>query len=594
MSKITKTKHDKRVNAYPRMLGKTKDEKGIALVMTMLLGAILLAGVSALMVRQLTARKLVAAESYRQMAETAANNGLNQILSMLNNNNKDEYRGYLLGLSNVEDNGNSQNNFLWKKINTEQSPILHEICTDTSKGLPDHSGGTNKIWPTDALVEQTIQGVSSIRDDGKEELNSYYRLRSYKNPPKSDQLDNGEAKFIIEGLVQRKGMAEGQYLARARLERSLKVEAAVLKKREEDWAVLFAHNYQLGKTTVNGNGLITWAVPDSEAAMISNDCKTNNLAARISNNSSAQLQQKIWPVTNQNLQSNSTKTLFELKGNIDRRSYNSQKRIWRIDDTNSYQTGWNNYSRNSVCKQSRWRGLFPICERIDDGSDPTLQSDYNSIVKNVWDFYGRPQQYNGWEIVLSQDEFCPGKSGDCHIYIEHLNLETSKLYIENDKRPVILHLTTPSQNSNKPSGSNGTFKLSNTALICGVNQGQKTCNQKPERLIIVSDHDIKSPNKETSCSSPSYPLKVAGSSLPHAFLMLRKGSIELTANTSLNGAIWSHNICANNNALTVSIPSKFMEKMYSLWDWKNKNFAGLGRSVSRAIRGSGYDTFQRF
>jgi hypothetical protein len=594
MSKITKTKHDKRVNAYPRMLGKTKDEKGIALVMTMLLGAILLAGVSALMVRQLTARKLVAAESYRQMAETAANNGLNQILSMLNNNNKDEYRGYLLGLSNVEDNGNSQNNFLWKKINTEQSPILHEICTDTSKGLPDHSGGTNKIWPTDALVEQTIQGVSSIRDDGKEELNSYYRLRSYKNPPKSDQLDNGEAKFIIEGLVQRKGMAEGQYLARARLERSLKVEAAVLKKREEDWAVLFAHNYQLGKTTVNGNGLITWAVPDSEAAMISNDCKTNNLAARISNNSSAQLQQKIWPVTNQNLQSNSTKTLFELKGNIDRRSYNSQKRIWRIDDTNSYQTGWNNYSRNSVCKQSRWRGLFPICERIDDGSDPTLQSDYNSIVKNVWDFYGRPQQYNGWEIVLSQDEFCPGKSGDCHIYIEHLNLETSKLYIENDKRPVILHLTTPSQNSNKPSGSNGTFKLSNTAMLCGVNQGQKTCNQKPERLIIVSDHDIKSPNKETSCSSPSYPLKVAGSSLPHAFLMLRKGSIELTANTSLNGAIWSHNICANNNALTVSIPSKFMEKMYSLWDWKNKNFAGLGRSVSRAIRGSGYDTFQRF
>ena len=328
--------------------------------------------------------------------------------------------------------------------------------------------------------------------------------------------------------------------------------------------------------------------------MISKDCKTSNLLARISNTTNAQLQQKIWPVTNQKLQSNSTKTLFELKGNVDRRTSNSQERIWRIDDTNSYQTGWQNHSRNSVCKQSRWRGLFPICERIDDGSDPTLQSDYYSIVKNVWDFYHRPQLYQGWEIVLSQEEFCPGKSGDCHIYIEHLNLETSKLYIENDKRPVILHLTTPSQNSNKPSGSNGTFKLSNTALLCGVNQGQKICNQKPERLIIVSDHDIKSPNIETSCSSPSYPLKIAGSSLPHAFLMLRKGSIELTANTSLNGAIWSHNICANNNALTISIPSKFMEKVYNLWDWKNKNFAGLGRSVSRAIRGSGYDTFQRF
>ncbi len=60
-------------------------------------------------------------------------------------------------------------------------------------------------------------------------------------------------------------MVEGQYLARARLERSLKVEAAVLKKRADDWAVLFAHDYQLGKTTVNGNGLITWAVQEGNA-----------------------------------------------------------------------------------------------------------------------------------------------------------------------------------------------------------------------------------------------------------------------------------------------------------------------------------------
>ena len=573
---------------------RSKDEQGIALVMTMLMGATLLSGVSALMVRQLMARKLVASESYRQMAETAANNGLNQILSSLNDNNKENYRGYLLGLSNVEDTNNSQNDFLWKKVNTDQSPIFHEICTDTSKGLPNHPGGSNKAWPTDALEEQTIQGSSSIRDEGKEDLHSYYRLRSYKNPPKSDQLDNGEAKFIIEGLVQRKGMVEGQYLARARLERSLKVEAAVLKKRQEDWAILFAHNYKLGKTTIRGNGLITWSVPDSDAGMISKDCKTSNLTARISNETNSQLQQRIWPVTNQSLKSNSTKTLFELKGNVDKRASSSQKRIWRIDDTNSYQTGWRNYSKNSVCKQSRWRGLFPICERIDDGSNPTLQSDYYSVVKNVWDFYQRPYLYKGWEIVLSQEEFCPGKSGDCHIYIEHLNLETSKVYIENDKRPVILHLTTPSQDSSKPSGSNGTFKLSNTALLCGVNQGQKTCNQKPERLIIVSDHDIKSPNTDTTCGSTSYPLKIAGSSLPHAFVMLRKGSVELTAKTNLNGAIWSHNICANNNALNITIPVKFMEKMYNSWDWKNKNFAGLGRSVSRAIRGSGYDTFQRF
>ncbi len=577
-----------------RSSGKFREEEGIALIMTMLLGAILLAGVSALMVRQLTARKLVASESYRQLAETAANNGLNQILSELNHDSTDQYRGYLLGLSNIEDTSNSQNNYLWEKVNTEKSPIFHEICTDTSKGLPDHPGGTNKFWPTDAIEEQTLQGTKSIRDDGKKELHSYYRLRSYKNPPKSDQLDNGEAKFIIEGLVKRKGMVEGQYLARARLERSLKVEAAVLKKRAEDWAILFAHDYQLGKTSINGKGLITWAIQEGNAESISKDCGTKNLINHISNNKNSKIQTRIWPVTNQNLQSASTKTLFELKGNIDRRSAGSQKRIWRIDDTNSYQTGKDNYRKNSVCKRSRQRGLLPICERIDDGSDPTLQSDYESIVTNLQDFYKQPNNYKGWEIVLSQKDFCPGKSGDCHIYIEHLNLETSKVYIENDKRPVILHLTTPSQDSNQISRSNGTFQLSNLALLCGVNEGKKICNKKPERLIIVSDHDIKSPDNATSCSSKSYPLKIAGSSLPHAFLMLRKGTMELTANTKLNGAIWSHNICANNNELSVTIPPKFMEKMYGMWDWKNKNFSGLGRSISRAIRGSGYDTFQRF
>ena len=588
MIKINKKRLFQPKNSSSGLVRRSKDEQGIALVMTMLLGATLLSGVSALMVRQLMARKLVASESYRQMAETAANNGLNQILSTLNDNNKENYRGYLLGLSNVEDMSNSQNNFLWKKVNTEKSPIFHEICTDTSRGLPAHPGGSNKMWPTDALEEQTIQGISSIRDDGKEELHSYYRLRSYKNPPKSNQLDNGEAKFIIEGMVQRKGMVEGQYLARARLERSLKVEAAVLKKREEDWAVLFANNYKLGKTTISGNGLITWGVPDSDAAMISKDCKTSNLTARISNKSNSQLQQRIWPVTNQSLQSNSTKTLFELKGNIDRRSSNSQKRLWRIDDTNSW-PGGRDY-RQSVCYDARgviWAGrYFKICERLDDGSSPIVN---NKTVKASYNY-----PYIESDIVLTQNEFCPNRLGECHIYIEHLNLTKTNLYVENDKRPVVLHLVTPEEGQNNQRGSQGLFNLSSNAQLCGVNQGQKTCNQKPERLIVMSDHDIKSPNKETSCGSTSYPLKIAGSSLPHAFLLLRKGSLELTAKTNLNGAIWSHNICANNNALSITIPTKFMEKVYYLWDWKNKNFAGLGRSVSRAIRGSGYDTFQRF
>ena len=92
----------------------------------------------------------------------------------------------------------------------------------------------------------------------------------------------------------------------------------------------------------------------------------------------------------------------------------------------------------------------------------------------------------------------------------------------------------------------------------------------------------------------SFPLKISGRSLPYAFLHLRQGTVNLTNSTALTGAIWAQNICAKNHQLSVSIPDQFMEKNYDLWGWKNKNFGGFGRSVSRAIRGSGYDTFQRF
>ena len=44
--------------------------------------------VSALMTRNIMTKSIAASESYKQIAENAANNGLNQILSELNNDQK--------------------------------------------------------------------------------------------------------------------------------------------------------------------------------------------------------------------------------------------------------------------------------------------------------------------------------------------------------------------------------------------------------------------------------------------------------------------------------------------------------------------------
>ena len=49
-----------------------KGEEGIALTIALLMGMLLITGATGLLIRQLTARKLSASESYQQMAETAA------------------------------------------------------------------------------------------------------------------------------------------------------------------------------------------------------------------------------------------------------------------------------------------------------------------------------------------------------------------------------------------------------------------------------------------------------------------------------------------------------------------------------------------
>ncbi|GIR25253.1 MAG: hypothetical protein CM15mP39_10640 [Synechococcus sp.] len=66
----------------------------MALVLALLLGMVMMAGVSGLLARQLMSRRLSAKESYQQMAEAAANNGLNRILGVLNNAEPDQNRGF--------------------------------------------------------------------------------------------------------------------------------------------------------------------------------------------------------------------------------------------------------------------------------------------------------------------------------------------------------------------------------------------------------------------------------------------------------------------------------------------------------------------
>ena len=95
-----------------------KGQQGLTLLMVLMLGTVLTAGVSGLMARQIMSRRLSAKESYQQLAEAAANNGLNRILGRLNNADPAENRGFLVNLDNRENINEANHGFPWERLNT--------------------------------------------------------------------------------------------------------------------------------------------------------------------------------------------------------------------------------------------------------------------------------------------------------------------------------------------------------------------------------------------------------------------------------------------------------------------------------------------
>ena len=231
-----------------------QDQDGMALVLALMLGMVMMAGVSGLLARQLMSRRLSAKESYQQMAEAAANNGLNRILGELNNAEPDQNRGFLFTLDNRENINEPNNGFSWERLNTDKPPAFSELCLDTSIDLPLHpEAKANAIWPT-TEVPLNEENSPSMREDGISKIETFYRLRGYSSPGTSGSTDSGEAKFIIEGIVRRKGADPKSYLARSRLERSLYIQSWVDINRSRDWAALAATISSLARynSTIQG------------------------------------------------------------------------------------------------------------------------------------------------------------------------------------------------------------------------------------------------------------------------------------------------------------------------------------------------------
>ena len=551
-----------------------KQEQGLSMLIALMMGMVLMAGVTGLLLRQLMGRKLGAAESYQQMAETAALNGFNRILSELNNDDNTAYKGYLFTLDHhggdIDSSGSEK--WGWNLSNQADFP-LRELCTNRSQ-LPEAvpaSSSTGKP-PHVALTENT----SSQREDGKANIQLHYRLRGYTTTATASNNGSGEGRFQIEGLVARNGDDPGKgYLARTLLLRSLYVNSIVAG--EGDWAVLAGQTLSLGDTEIldkngsTGEGKVLLNVNSADRYLTANGCLPSNLLEDVgASNTNDNLENKVIPILEKGLP---TSNLWNLGLSQDQASDSDKVRIWSFDDTDSLED----------------------CDAIACNRESTSAEA---------DEYDDLDESTGSVIRLSASELCKGTGNDCHIFVEHINLTSTRLLIATSaNRPVVLHLEYPGTSTVAPSepGITGSINLGIGAQLCGVDAGSDICNGKPEQLIILSA--APKPSGVRSCGvspvSDKYVLAFEGDSLPAASVHLIPGIVKTgTSSTSLNGLIWADGICTDAGPFDLitgtSGDSTVVRDLNEQWDWESQNFPGYGQMVTRGIRGTGLDTFRRW
>ena len=542
-----------------------KKDEGMAILVTLLMGLMLTAASSGLIIRMVMGRKLGASESYQQMAETAALNGFNRILATLNNDNDEKYRGYYFSMDNKEGEPDVEGDesLDWDTANNDPRPKpLEELCTDTSVGMPVG-------WPRNE--QQLTSGTQ--RNDGKGPIQLFYRMRQYSQPEDGGQ---GEGTFMIEGLVRRESSSNAEdYLARTLLTRSLYVQSIVAAER--DWAVMAGKYMELGDSKVtdqnnnaDGAGIILLDVKDESAFDTATECSQSARKSAVGANNQ-EIGSKVWPVLKRGFP---LTTLFEKDKLID--SDDGTARVWSFDDTPA-----------------------PADPVLDPDSASFQARCIDSVVCNRKansNIFTTPQEIevnnNTKTITINSNVLCKNQSGfECHVFIEHLKLSSTQLLIETGQRPIVLHLEKP-QGDTINSNLSGQIKLTGTSKLCGTTGGS-TCNGKPERLVITANAG----QTGMACNASTHVLSFEGETLPHAFIHLPRGTVRTSADSKIHGVIWAHSICAKDGSIhlvTEDSNSTVVRAADNLWKWSEDGFAGYGRMVTRGIRGTGLDTFRRW
>jgi hypothetical protein len=448
-------------------------------------------------------------------------------------------------------------------------------------------------------------------DGGNNDIQVAYRLRSYNTTASSG---NGEGTFYIEGIVKRGETV----MARALLRRSLYVSSKVAGAG--DWSVMSGHNLRLNDTEINGPGNIFYLTNTPTnylAPQYSTGCSDASLLADVSASNTAlagkNLNNQVWPI-NINVEERGVSgmppsTLFEKDPVNDTTtgSGGNTIRMWSFDDSAPAPGDRDGDGLNDLQADGITPILYPalpcaeaVCVRDADQTDT---GDYG--ISNSGDFRTLSEEginINPEEsiITLKLDILCKQSNQfDCHVYLDHINLERKKLHIEtSDNRSVVLHLEQPVAYPNDGRITRA-IKLSDSAEICSVNPGSTTCNGNSEQLVIMASSGTAPID---SCNTRVRSVSFTGANLPYAILYLPTGTIRPN-NATLNGLAWASSICvvdANENPSSFTLKTDqsgvpIVQRANDNWGWLSRfNYPGYGRMVTRAIRGTSLDTFERW
>ena len=652
------------------------EEQGIAMTISLLMGVILITGGTGLLIRQIAAKKLSASESYQQLAETAASNGFNRILAVLNNASTAEYRGFLFT------ENNEPPTWEWDSVYSKG-----QYCSGIA-GLPDYTdaaGDNTTAWPASAkgytLNEQNLRG------DSKGTFQSSYRLRSYTSTFSEGQ---GTGTFEVEGFVRRLDPLDGTnvVLARARLTRSLRLESAIA--RAEDWGVIASqasnvlNNSDGNSITLDGPGRFIWYTPSADTT----------LCSKTYNNVTGDSAQVVWPLLrDNNTQYIPSASAYNRDGTVDQIQVGGTKynRIWSFDDT---EAGLSCGGQQSiVCSRPGGSGSEAIPElasiqanSFGQDGDESENMEYKTIYRNTrnnyfqigtctdkinpeencrsedifngnWSWTSRKYTSNripgssitrwrktnsgkqigtcnrnnayycdlskGWHwlwrdveekstdpsgsgtdrnvIKIDSDDICEAEpaSNVCHVFIEHLNLTNTSLFIKNDTRAIVLHLNLAEGVARRSDLDRYTYNLGPNARICGVNSLADTgtdklpeCNLQPAQFVITQTGG----SERASCpqTAEESDFMFEGESLPAAWLSMETGRIRPSTAT-LRGVIWASSICPIGDTTVITQNSDgiaYVDQAKTYWDFPSTG--GVGKRIVRGIRGSGFDIFKRW